>query len=437
MKDRKPSPVISVSRRGPLLLSLTLALCCAPLAAADLFADAPQRRVDQFPTDSGYLLVPLPYSMPGIGEGYFLMGYFSNIFDSTADAFIVKVEGDAEGLVAQADEVPLYKQHLLLNLYDQRIDKAAVNNYKTRGMSNGEDEYNIVEVNQADEQNLGLTLSLYERRLEFSSQHQRSEAVVTALRDSGGTLITRLDPPYTQEASSWHHTLRLDFTDDYLDPRRGVHYELHYQDVPGQSRNDPDYYRIDNSLSLYLPFFKHDTLALNYYQSDAHVTRIGNTDPAAIRAELNAGCDPTDPADPTYIACLQAEQELVDAFILQRTNGSATSLGGNDRLRGYPQGRFNGGHMAFIGAEYRWNFVRDAKPFNFFIWKDVATSLQLALFIESGTVAENAGELWDDQRTTYGLGGRLLTASGSAYRADFAFSDEGREAILFFHYPWK
>lgn len=413
------------------LLCAALLVATTPLMASDLAKWFPERRTEQFPTDSGHLIVPLPYSMPGIGEGYFLMGYFSNIFDTTSDAFIIKVEGDAEGLVAQVDEVPLYKKNLFLNLYDQRITKAAVNNYKTRGMANGKDEFNIVEVNQADEQRIGLTLSLYDRHLEVNSVHQNSTARVTALHDSDGELITRLDPPYEMDDKGWRHSLRIDLTDDYLDPRRGFRYKLSYQDVPGDTANDPDYYRLDHSLNLYLPMFKDDTLALNYYLSDANVTRTGNIDPAAIRQELNTGCDPAD------TACLDAEQALVDDFILQRTHGNATSLGGNDRLRGYPQGRFNGGHMAFIGAEYRWNFVRDAKPFNFFIWKDVTSALQLALFAEAGTVAESPGALWDDYRNSYGIGGRLITASGSVYRADFATSDEGSEMIVFFYYPWK
>ncbi|NOR51639.1 MAG: hypothetical protein GQ470_03380 [Gammaproteobacteria bacterium] len=136
--------------------------------------------------------------------------------------------------------------------------------------------------------------------------------------------------------------------------------------------------------------------------------------------------------------CLQAEQELVDSIILQRRNGSATSLGGNDRLRGYPQGRFNGGHMAFIGTEYRWNFVRESKePLDLFVWKDIPTTLQLAFFVEAGTVSENSQQLWDDYRTSYGIGGRILSASGSVYRADLAMSDEGNEVIVFFYYPWK
>ncbi|NIP55605.1 MAG: hypothetical protein GWO26_27185, partial [Phycisphaerae bacterium] len=150
------------------LVVFLFALSSGPLFANPL-ADPPERRVEQYPTDSGYLVVPLPYSIPGIGDGYFLMGYFTNILDTTADAFVVKVMGDAEGYVAQADEVPLYKKHLFLNITEQRIDKAVVNKYKTRGMDNGKDDYNLIEVNQADLESVGLTLSLFNRRFEFNT----------------------------------------------------------------------------------------------------------------------------------------------------------------------------------------------------------------------------------------------------------------------------
>lgn len=409
-----------------------LALLLAPgVLSANLLTDPPERRVDQYPTENGYLILPLPYSIPGIGEGYFLMGYLSNVFGSTADAFVVRVAGDAEGYVAKFDEIPLIRNHLFLNMTEQRIDKAAVNNYKTRGVANGEDTYNIVEVNQADQRDIGLTLSLYERRMEYNATRTSFEATVIALRDSDGNLITPLDPPYHFKDVGWHHSLKIDLTDDYLDPRRGVRFDLRYQDVPPGSSNDADFYRIDAGMTLYIPFRNNDTLALNYYRSDAHVTDVGNVDPDAIRVELDFDCEVGD------LACLSAEQNMVDMFINERTYGTATTLGGDNRLRAYPQGRFSGGHMAFAGAEYRWNFVQDAKPFDYYIWKDVTTTLQLAFFIEAGSVAETPSKLWDDYRTSYGIGGRLLSASGSVYRADIASGNEGEQYTIYFFYPWK
>ncbi|MDH5785555.1 MAG: outer membrane protein assembly factor [Chromatiales bacterium] len=414
-----------------LIGNLLLILLLPQLTIASSLEISPERRKDQFPEENGYLLVPLPYSIPGVGEGFFLMGYLTNIFNSTTDAFITRVEGDAEGWVGQVDEFPLYKRMIFLNAMDQRITKAAVNNYKIRGMNSGKDEYNIVEVSQADEQRLGLTLSLYDRRLEFHTSHNNSEFALTTIRDKNGKIISSFSPPYGQESSSWVHDITLDLTDDYLDPRNGLRAKLAYRSNPAQTDRDPDFFTIDSSAELYLPMRAHDTLALNYYQSNAFVTSEGVTDPTAIRAELGFNCPPLD------TACLQAEQELVDTFIDQRSNGTATSLGGNNRLRSYPMNRFQGAHMAYFGAEYRMNFISDAEPFDYFIWKDVTTSVQLAFFAETATVAESRNNLWDERRTSYGIGARMLTASGSVYRADYAMGDEGNEVTLFFYYPWK
>ena len=57
------------------------------LGSLPLHADViPDRRKEQFPTEPAHLFVPLPYSIPGIGSGLFLLGNFSNISESTADA---------------------------------------------------------------------------------------------------------------------------------------------------------------------------------------------------------------------------------------------------------------------------------------------------------------------------------------------------------------
>ena len=170
---------------------------------------------------------------------------------------------------------------------------------------------------------------------------------------------------------------------------------------------------------------------LNYYQSDAHVRSQGNTDPAAIREELEANCAPTD------TECLQAEQEIVDALINERTYGNANSLGGDLRLRSYPGDRFKGAHSAFIGAEYRWNFKQESTPFDYYIWKDVRTGIQAAFFAGIGTVSEKSNDLWKDKRYSFGTGVRLITASGGVYRADIATGDEGAEVTVIFDYPWE
>ena len=77
--------------------------------------------------------------------------------------------------------------------------------------------------------------------------------------------------------------------------------------------------------------------------------------------------------------------------------------------------RYNGAHTLFYAMELRWNFVKEVKPFDYWIWKDVATGIQLALFSETGSVAEVNSELGNIWRSSYGFGFRLVSASGFVY----------------------
>lgn len=392
----------------------------------------PDRRKDQFPKIPAYLLVPLPYSYPGIGQGAFLMGNFSNLFNTTTDFLAMYVVGDAGGYIGLLDEAPLINERLFLSVYYQNINRAVVNNYDIRGMEGtNKDDFNLLDMSLALQRSAELSLSFFDRRLEFGYSYSADEYEIQAIRDHDGKIISELDEPFVSEETSQHFSVTVDLTDDFLDPKRGLRFSLGFVDFPAKHAEDPSYYVLSYKALAYIPMFESDTLVLNYYQSDAHVRKKGNTNEVEIRDELGLDCEPTD------TECLETEQKLVDSFVNRRTNGTAASLGGNERLRSYPQGRFNGGHTAFFGAEYRWNFVQETKPFNYLFWKDVRTGIQLALFAEMGSVAEKERQIWSETRYSYGAGVRLVAGSGSVYRADVAYGDEGAEVIIFFFYPWE
>lgn len=402
------------------------------MLSGQLFANdfewMPDRRKDQFPTEQAHLVVPLPYSYPGIGEGIFLMGNMSNVGETTMDGVLIAVLGDATGMVFQGDEIPIIDKSLLLHVYLQNIDRAIVNNYEIRGMNDNKD-YNLLDVTRADENRFQLKYTLMDRRFNFMLNYYTGDFALDRILDSDGSELQLLAEPYRQSVSNYSIGFSLDYTDDYLDPRRGFRFDLTLGDNPPDNRNDPDYYTLDYNALFYIPSSGNDVLVVNYYQSDAHVREIGNVNSADIIAELGLNCG-------TDSTCLQIEQQLVDNTINERTHGTATVLGGLDRLRAYPQGRFQGGHMAFMGVEYRWNMIDEETPFNYGFWKDVRTGKQIAFFAEVGTVAETSAEIWDETRNTYGVGFRLVTASGSVYRADFATGEEGSETAVFFFYPW-
>jgi len=427
LSHHKQKPGNRMVFRSLLSLCLTFVLLLSSVSAqADV--TLPERRKNQFPDSRAHLVVPLPYSYPGIGKGFFLMGNFSNVYETT-DILALYITGDAGGYILQLDELPIVSKRLFVKLYYQDINKAQVNQYDVRGMlGTGKNDYSLLDISLARNKVADFNLTFFDRRLNFLYQRKVNEYGVKAIRDYQGNLITTLD--YYGKESKDALGVSLDLTDDYMDPLKGIAFGLQYQKQPRDTANDPSFYVLTYNMSLYTPMLETDTLVVNYFQSDAHVTSKGNINPADIRAELGLNCAPLD------TSCLQSEQKLVDTFINSRTNGSSASLGGKDRLRSYPEGRFNGGHSAFIGVEYRLNFKQEVKPFDYLFWKDVRTGLQVAFFGEMGTVSEKSTDLWKERRSSFGIGLRLVAASGAVYRADLAKGDEGSETTMMFAYPW-
>ncbi|MCZ6473363.1 MAG: BamA/TamA family outer membrane protein [SAR324 cluster bacterium] len=415
-----------IGRAAAAGLVVAIMLCSARLATAQI----PERRKDQFPTTPGYLIVPLPYEFPGLGRGFFLLANIQNMFESNADLFAIRATGDVEGSVVLVDELYLIPQRLILNASYQDIDKAIIQIYQKRGMDTEKDEFNFVELNGIRTWEAGLTLTIWERRFELFALRSTGKFRVPRIRDSDGRIIVESDKPFEGENESTSIGILLDLTDDRNDPRRGLRLRLTRDESKIVDPNDPEQFTLNYDMLLYLPLGKISTWVFNFFRSDANVTREGNTDQTAIRAELGFNCG----GDP---ACLRAEQEIVDLFVAQRKNGTATGLGGLNRLRSYPDNRFNGAHTAFFGTEIRWNLTEEFTPFDYFVWKDTRTGVQLAFFAETGTVAESEGQLWDRSRNSYGAAIRVVTGSGSVYRFEVATGDEGTQPILWFFYAWQ
>ena len=106
-------------------------------------------------------------------------------------------------------------------------------------------------------------------------------------------------------------------------------------------------------------------------------------------------------------------------------------------MRSYPESRYRGAHTQFLGTEIRGNLTDEMKPFNLILVKDVRTAVQIAPFYELGTTADSYGELWSQVRDSYGVGLRIVTASGLIYRFDLAAGADGVQPSIFFQYPWE
>jgi len=389
------------------------------------------RRKEQFLTESSYLILPLPYSIPGIGSGLMVTGLVGNLFETYIDIYAIGVTGDAAGTIIGLDDIHLISETLMLKFYYQDLNKAAVKNYENRGMDSKEEDHIQLELNKVFGLEGEVRLSLFERRFEMFIGKYQQTAAITIIRDSEGELIQEFDDPYESKSDATLQGILLDFTDDYQDPKFGIRLSVTAQPRPPIDPDvDPDYFVLDKSVSIYIPIGDDHTWVFNYYTSDAVVTTEGETDPTAIRSELGFNCPPTNQE------CIDAEQAVVDMFVAMRTYGTARALGGQYRFRAYPQGRFQGAHTLYYGTEFRWNFITSVTPFNFWIWKDVSTGLQLAIFHEEGAVEDVQEDLTSSLRKSSGIGVRMVSASGYVYRFDVATGDEGMATTIFFNYPW-
>jgi len=109
-------------------------------------------------------------------------------------------------------------------------------------------------------------------------------------------------------------------------------------------------------------------------------------------------------------------------------SSAGATLGGLDRMRGYPEGRFNDRSAVYYGAEYRhipdWNPLRDVGWLN---RRNARVQwLQYVAGVEVGRVADefDLGELHSDMKMS-GLVGLRAMVNSLVVRMDVGISDEG------------
>ncbi len=414
---------------GRLLLTILISVCLTGAAYADL--DVPERRKDQFATDSGYYIIPTPYSIPGLGDGIIVAGAITNVNNSYTDLYAFTATGDIKGYGIFGVEMHLLDKELILDLTATSFEKATSQVYRQRGMKTTADDYVLAELDKSDFTGARLTYTGWDRRFEFYGLLYNNSSRLKGIRNPDGTLIQSTINSETERTQNVTWGLRLDFTDDYIDPRKGVRFESSLWHSPPDTADNPEFDIIEFNLTGYLPVGKRDTLAFNYFQADAHVDKPGETNPAIVESDLGLNCNTGTPQN--QIDC----QSIVDNTVANNSFGTVGSLGGLSRLRAYPEDRFKGSHARFLGMEYRWNFVEAIEPFDFFIAKDIRTVIQMAVFYERGAIDDDKDSLWGNMREVYGIGARLVTKSGLVFRADIADGDEGSEISVIFGYPWE
>lgn len=391
-----------------------------------------ERKRDQFKGEPGYYLVPFPYHLEGIGGGFIFLGAALNIYNTNTDAYGFLFTGDLEGGGAGVLDIHLIPDTLIFDATTERINRATLTNYTKRGMDTDKNDYTLVELGDIEFHLARLTSTFFERRFEIYGMIYEVGSKLEGIREPDGRLIVDVKDPKRETSQNFTLGSRLDITDDYQDPRMGLRLDISRKWSPPRNSNAPDYYVMEYNTTAYLPVGKRNTLVLNYFRSDALVTRTGETDRSVIEKDQGLDCGTiTDPQQQKHC------NQVIDNIISENTYGTVGSFGGTSRLRSYSHDRYTGAHSLFYGAEFRWYLTEESRPFNIIIMKDIRTALQLAFFCETGSVADRIEDLGSIMRSSYGTGLRIVTASGLIFRADIATGSEGASTTMIIGYPWE
>lgn len=404
--------------------------CVAPSLAVDS-SSLPDRRKDQFPNSFGYALFPYPYSLPGLGSGLSLVGGAMNINNNYLDAYGLVFSGDVKGGAIGVGDIHIIPKTLILEVGASDINKAAFTNYSSRGMDSDENDYTIAEIANTSAVGGRLIATYFDRRLEFFYAYYNFDSELDSILDRHGDTIIEAQNSSSGKNETHILGITLDLTDDYSDPRKGSRFELSRWSNPGE-QGSSEFSVWDLSISAYIPLGARSTWAFNYFQSDAHVNRKGETNRADVEARMGLDCASIGDANLQRLC-----DDNIDNQIANNIHGTAGALGGFNRLRAYPEGRYEGAHIRFAGTEIRWNLTDEFTPIDLVVFKDIRTSIQVAFFFEIGSVADQKSDLDSIYRTAYGTGLRMVTASGVVFRADLALGDEGAQPNIFIGYPWE
>ncbi|MDH3976363.1 MAG: hypothetical protein OEV42_19020 [Deltaproteobacteria bacterium] len=390
-----------------------------------------ERRRDQFLDEQGYYVFVTPYSLPGLGSGAGLVGAVSNVNNSYADFYTYMLDGDLEGGGFALSDVHLLSKRLIVDLTGSKFRKILIQSFGARGIGGDKDDYTLLEMDENNFLGARLTGTFFDRMLEFYTMGYDGGWHISKLRDSDGNLTQDLKDSDTIEYGVGIVGMRIDYTDDYQNPRVGLRFDVSASQVMERERHAVDQYAMQYNLTGYIPLRRRDTLVLNYFQADAVVRSKGETDRAAVENIYGFNCAIGTPAEQ------QDCNDVVDNIISGNRYGTAGGLGGTSRMRAYPMSRFKGAHIRFAGVEYRWNITEESTPFNIWVAKDIRTSIQMAFFYEVAAVADKGSDLYDKYRSDAGIGVRMATEGGFVIRGDVAYGREGPGVSIIIGYPWE
>jgi hypothetical protein len=119
----------------------------------------------------------------------------------------------------------------------------------------------------------------------------------------------------------------------------------------------------------------------------------------------------------TWVVSLRGRTESITGDSANAPYFLLPYLGSGSTLRGYSTGRFRDRHSALLSGEWRWIPNR--------------LGLDMALFVDAGTVAPRFGDLSaSDLKVDYGIGARFHSPTTTVLRFDLARGSEGWRLVL-------
>lgn len=394
-------------------------------------AEVVERRKDQFGKDFAYYLYPIAGEIPGMGTATGVGASVSNMGDSDTDFTGYYVRGDIKATGAAVLDYHVVPQRLIVDVgyNDYKVASTSYN----RGIDSSPDD--LIRPKVEGNYFIGqMTLTFDERRYELFVRALRGRNRLIEVLDKDNQAFAGVDTSW-KTGNYYSFGGSLDLTDDRLDPRSGARFEFSSRLPSSHNADESEYYVNDYNFSGYAPMRQWDTLVFNLFYSRAHVTRQGLTDTTLLQQRYGLNCTQY-PVGPSRDACQATEDKLLAGKLANNTYGTASPLGGTQRLRSYDNWRYYAGQSLFYGIEYRWNLTDERTPFNIYLAKGVRTGIQLAAFWERGMVADEFGQLFKNGRESYGIGARMIL-SGVIIRFDLANGREGVQSQLFITYPWS
>ncbi len=387
----------------------------------------PERVESKGEKEFGWFVAPTPLILPGVGAAVPVLAMFSNAYETT-DLMAMQTlpGGDFDMRLLFLDQLPLFSENVLL----QAGNMEGTFPFKSynRGIDSDADDFSIPVMNYSGNSG-NLRVLFWEKRLRFFYNQFNFTSSMEKIYDADGNEFENEDKSKTT-FNQREYGIILDMTDNRTDPGKGLRVGIKQTYPENQDENLSDYYVTDFNLTYYLPLFENDTLVFNYFRSSATVTREGLTDESLVRALMSLDCENSS----DYDSCQATEDRRIEDYIAANKYGTATSLGGANRLQAYDMNRFTAGHSAYQAIEYRMNLSTVEAPINYYLVGGLKTVLQLAFFAERGTVSDDSSELDTNYKNSFGVGIRTII-SNIVYRFDLAMGDEGIKPTLFFFYP--